>query len=408
MSNTANETHGGFRTTSGAKKINLALQGGGAHGAITWGVLDRLLEDERLDVDSISGASAGSVNAVALAYGLHLNGCEGARDKLNELWKAISDVGSRYSPVQRMPFDVLFGNFNLDRSPAYQMFDLFTRALSPYQFNPFNFNPLRDVLEKCIDFDRLRRCTRVRLFLSATNVRTGKIHLFTTKDACIEAVSASTCLPFLFQAVEVNGEHYWDGGYMGNPALFPLFYEAESSDIVVVHINPLEREDVPKTAPEIMNRINEITFNSSLLREFRAIDFVDRLLHEGWLKPEYRDRLRGIRVHSIRSDEALTDLSIASKFNVEWSFLNELKERGRRIADAWIEANFENIGVQSSSNLRAMIDSDASTKLDKDERETGGREKEGREEALARSGAVIKAASPKPRAKRSAKALAAE
>ena len=340
------------------KTINLALQGGGAHGAVTWGVLDRLLEDERLEVDSISGTSAGAINGVALAYGLHLNGCEGGREKLDELWRAVSRAGEIFSPIKRTPFEVFAGEYNLDESLTYQWFDMITRTFSPYQLNPFNINPLRDVLESCIDFDRLRACTKVNLYLNATNVRTGKVKVFRTKDVSIDVIAASTCLPYLFKAVEIDGEHYWDGGFMGNPVLFPFFYEARSADIVVVHVNPIERQEVPTKSPDIMNRINEISFNSSLLREFRAISFVHKLIDDGWVKDEYRDNLRDIRIHSIRSDQPMADLSVASKFNVEWAFLEDLKERGRTIADAWLDENFNNIGSKSSVDMRAIFDSE--------------------------------------------------
>ncbi len=338
------------------KKINLALQGGGSHGAVTWGVLDRLLEDDRLDIEGISGASAGAVNAAALAYGLHLGGAKGARAKLDELWTTISDVGALYSPVRRTPFEIASNTFNLDESLSYYAFDVFTRLFSPYQFNPFNINPLRDVLSKCVDFDELKRCTVASLYLSATNVRTGKVHLFETKDVTIDTVLASTCLPFLFKAVEIGGEHYWDGGYMGNPPLYPFFYGARSHDIVIVHVNPIERDDVPLTTPEILNRINEISFNSSLLRELRAIAFVHKLLDEKWLKDEHHDRLRKIHVHSIRSDKSLADLTVASKFSVDWGFLSALKDRGRKIANSWLVEHFDAVGERSSVDIRAMFD----------------------------------------------------
>lgn len=338
-----------------AKKINLALQGGGAHGAVAWGVIDRLLEDGRFEIDSVSGASAGAVNAAALAYGLHLGGPDGAREKLDHLWRVISDVGALYSPVRRTPIDMAMGAFNLESSLSWLAFDTFTRTLSPYQFNPFGLNPLKDVLARAIDFEALRRCDKAEIFISATNVRTGKVHVFRNEDLSIDVVLASACLPFLYQAVEIDGEHYWDGGYMGNPVLFPFFYEADSRDIVIVHINPLEREKLPMTAAEIDNRINEISFNSSLLRELRAISFVHKLLDDGWLKDKYRDRLRGVRIHSVRSDRALAELSIASKFNVDWAFLTELKARGRQIAGDWIEENFDHIGARSSVDLRAMF-----------------------------------------------------
>jgi len=321
-------------STKEIKKINLALQGGGAHGAVTWGVLDRLLEDDRIDIDSISGTSAGAINAVAMAYGLHLDGCDGARAKLDELWQAVSRSGQMFSPIKRTPFEMVMKEFNLDNSFSYHAFDALTRTFSPYQLNPFDINPLRDVLEECIDFDVLRTCTKINLYLNATNVRTGKVKVFTTKDVSVDVVGASTCLPFLFKAVEIDGEHYWDGGYMGNPVLFPFIYRAKSSDIVVVH-----------------------SFNSSLLREFRAISFVRKLIDDGWIKDEYRDRLRDIRIHSIRSDETLTDLSVASKFNVEWNFLTDLKERGREIADHWLQENFDMVGKETSVDLKEIFDS---------------------------------------------------
>jgi NTE family protein len=342
------------------KRINLALQGGGAHGALSWGVLDRLLEDERLEIEAVSGSSAGAVNAAALAYGLHVDGRNGARAKLDEMWEMLSAAGDFYSPVRRTPYEMATGDFNLDDSPFYQFFDFFTRVYSPYQFNPFDINPLRDVLARLVDFDELRCCKKTKLFLSATNVRTGKAHVFETPDVTIDAVLASACLPTLYKAVEIDGEHYWDGGYMGNPVLFPFFYAARSSDVLIVHVNPLERDKLPYTAPEILNRINEISFNASLLRELRAIAFVQKLLDEGWLKDEYRDRLRNMRLHSIRSDEVVADLSVASKFNLDWKFLTALKARGRGLADAWLANNYAAIGVRSSVDIRAMFDSRAS------------------------------------------------
>ena len=337
------------------KHINLAFQGGGAHGAVTWGVADRLLEDDRIEIDAISGSSAGAVNAAAVAYGLHKNDCEGARETLHHLWKEISDAGEMYSPVRANPFPVNFGANDLVNAFSYQMFQTVTRALSPYQFNPFDVNPLRDILNECIDFDSLKGCKITKLFIAATNVKTGKVHVFNTKDVSTDVICASTCLPFLFKAVEIGGEYYWDGGYMGNPVLFPFFYEAESSDIVIVHVNPIERDDVPKTSAEIMNRVNEISFNSSLLRELRAINFVHKLLDDGWIKDEYRDRLRNIRVHSIRSDKALADFDVASKFRTDWTFLTSLKEKGREIADAWLDENFESLGNKSSVDLKDMF-----------------------------------------------------
>jgi NTE family protein len=340
------------------KTINLAFQGGGAHGAVTWGVADRLLEDDRIEIEAISGSSAGAVNAVAVAYGLHKGGCEGARETLDTLWKRISKAGETYSPIRPDAFPFSAATSTLVNAFSYQMFDAMTRAFSPAQFNPFDINPLRDILNNTIDFDSLRQCKTTKLFVAATNVRSGKVHVFNTKDMSTDVIRASACLPFLFKSVEIGGEHYWDGGYMGNPVLFPFFYEAKTSDIVIVHVNPIERDEVPATAPEIMNRINEISFNSSLLRELRAIHFVQKLLDSDWIKDEHRDRLRNIRIHSIRSDRPLEDLDISSKFRTDWAFLTELKLKGRDVADAWLAENFEQVGKKSTVNLRAMFDSD--------------------------------------------------
>jgi NTE family protein len=246
------------------KRINLALQGGGSHGAFAWGVLDRLLEDECIDFDGISAASVGAVNATVMAFGLAVGGRAGARHALADIWRRIANLAS-LSPLQPTLFDRLTGNQSLETSPAFVQFDLMTRSFSPYQLNPFNINPLRSILCDAVDFDAIRNAhCPIKLFLSATNVRTGKIRVFDNHEIGPDAVLASACLPFLFRAIEIDGEHYWDGGYMGNPAIFPLIYNCDSRDVVIVHINPIERPDVPKTASEILNRINEISFNSSL------------------------------------------------------------------------------------------------------------------------------------------------
>lgn len=337
------------------KSINLAFQGGGAHGAVTWGVADRLLEDDRITIDAISGSSAGAVNAAAIAYGLHINGAKGARDTLDLLWKRISAAGEVYSPVTSGPMPLTSGAASFASALTYQFFDAVTRTFSPYQFNPFDVNPLRSIIESCIDFDSLKTCKATKLFIAATNVRSGKVHVFETKDMSTDVVCASACLPFIYKAVEIDGEDYWDGGYMGNPVLFPFFYEAVTSDVVIVHVNPIERDEVPMTAAEIMNRVNEISFNSSLLRELRAINFVHKLLDDGWIKDEYRDRLRNIRIHSIRSDRALDDFDVSSKFRTDWSFLSTLKEKGRQIADEWLAENFDHLGKESSVDLAEMF-----------------------------------------------------
>ncbi len=329
------------------KKINLALQGGGAHGAFTWGVLDWFLEDSRFELDGITGTSAGAMNAVVLASGLESGGKDGARQRLENFWREVSDE-ARHSPIQRSPLDVLMGHWSLDYSPSYLYFDVLSRFASPYEFNPLNVNPLRDVVERTVDFDKVHCCSGVKLFIAATNVFTGKIRVFSEKEVTLDAVMASACLPQLYQAVEIDGEPYWDGGYMGNPPLYPLFYDTKTPDVVLIQINPVERREVPKTAREILNRMNEITFNSTLLRELRAIDFVTRLIEEGKLDQQEYTK---VNLHRITTDE-LKPLQASSKLNAEWDFLLHLRDVGRQTAKNWLDRHYEDIGERSTLDLR--------------------------------------------------------
>ncbi|MEP4030278.1 patatin-like phospholipase family protein [Roseibium polysiphoniae] len=329
------------------KRINLALQGGGAHGAFTWGVLDWLLEDNRFHIDGLTGTSAGAMNAVVLASGYQENGAEGAREKLDQFWWEVSQQAF-LSPIKRSPIDVAMGQWSLDFSPSYLAFDLMSRFSSPYEFNPLNINPLRDVVDRVVDFDRVHQCQGLRLFVAATNVYSGKIRVFSERDVNLDAVMASACLPHLFQAVEIDGEPYWDGGYMGNPPLYPLFYNTGTPDIVLIQINPVERRETPKTAREILNRVNEITFNSTLLRELRAVDFVSRLIEDEKLSAE---QYMKVHVHRITADE-LKPLQASSKVNAEWAFLTELKSIGRNAAESWVDQNFDAVGSHSTVNLR--------------------------------------------------------
>lgn len=337
------------------KSINLAIQGGGAHGAFAWGIIDRLLEDGRFHIEGISGTSAGSLNATVLAYGLLIGGKEGARAQLDQFWRSIMEAGALYNPCRQLPMEkFLYGN-NMDNSIAFKWFESFTRIFSPYQLNLLDINPLRDVLLANVDFKRLQACQITQLFLTATNVRTGQAKIFHTGEITPDVVMASACLPFIFKAVEIDGEYYWDGGYTGNPSLFPFFYHMKSRDIVIIHINPLERPAPPTMPDNIFNRINEISFNNSLLKEFRAISFVQKLLDEGWLKDEYRDKLRYMYMHAISADKALSDLSVASKTSSDWEFLLNLKNRGRAEAEEWIELNYDKLGAQSTLDLNALL-----------------------------------------------------
>ncbi len=333
------------------KSINLALQGGGAHGAFTWGALDRLLEDERIHIEAISGTSAGAMNAVVVADGLMRAGAEGARESLEQFWRAVSEAG-RSSPIQRGPIDIFMGNWSLDNSPSYVFFDLLNRVTSPYDVNPFNFNPLKTILEDVVDFELVRSCDKMKVLVSATNVETGRVKVFNRHELTCDMVMASACLPFMFQAVDIDGVPYWDGGYMGNPALFPFHSESTADDIVVVQINPVERKGTPRSAREILNRVNEITFNSSLLKELRAIDFVQRLLEEG--KLDAKD-YRRLHVHVIESQDRIMPLGASSKLNAEWEFLRHLFEIGRETAGAWIDRCYEHIGTRSTVDTRMMF-----------------------------------------------------
>jgi len=338
---------------NGVKSINLALQGGGAHGAFTWGVLDRLLEDERIGIEAISGTSAGAMNAVALADGFEKGGREGAREALHRFWRAASE-GACFSLIQRTPWDQWTGNWSLNTSPGYLGLDMLTRLASPYELNPFNLNPLRDFLARQIDFDAVRRCGQIKLFVSATSVRTGRARIFRNAELSPDAVMASACLPNMFQAVEIDGEAFWDGGYMGNPALHPFIYRCATRDIVIVQINPIDTPDTPKRARDILDRINEITFNSRLLAELRAIEFVTRQLDEGSLDAT---RYKRMLIHRIDGEAELTALDASSKVNAEWAFLEALHGMGYRAASEWLARHFDELGETSSVNLRAMFES---------------------------------------------------
>lgn len=338
------------------KKINLALQGGGAHGAFAWGVLDALAEHGGLDVDGISATSAGAMNASVFAYGKMMGGNEGARTALNDFWYDVSQAGQVFAPAGPSWWDMFTGgSFGaMESAASYMAFDSFTRMISPYDFNPLNLNPLREILEKHVNFDELTTCECAQLFVCATNVRTNKIKIFDNEGVTADAVMASACLPMLFQAVEIDGEAYWDGGYMGNPALYPLVYDTATDDILIVHLNPIERPEIPKTAAEIHNRINEISFNSSLLRELRAFEFAKRLVEDKWIKEEFREHFKfdKLCMHQIHADKELRDLSVASKFNPDWSFLTDLRDRGRKEAKRWLKKHYDDVGKRSSMDLR--------------------------------------------------------
>lgn len=223
---------------------------------------------------------------------------------------------------------------------------------SPYELKPFNLNPLRDLIGDFVDFDKVRDCADMPIFLAATNVETGRVRVFPREEITLDAVMASACLPLLYQAVEIGGEAYWDGGYMGNPVLFPFVDHSPCDDIVIVQINPVVRPGVPRTAPEILNRINEITFNSALLRKLSAIDFVSRLVEEGKLAEGAH---RAMRIHMIEARDEMLPLGATSKLNAEWEFLAHLRDIGRSAAERWIARHFDDVGARSTVDLREMF-----------------------------------------------------
>jgi NTE family protein len=334
--------------TSTAKPISLALQGGGAHGAFQWGVLDRLLEFGALEVRSITAASAGAMNAVALVSGLVESGAEGARKKLEAFWRAVSQGGTRGVFGENLVANLATNWFT--NNPAYQYMEALTSsvAVSPYDFNPLNINPLRDILRDLIDFKAIREQSAVDLFVSATAVLTNEAKVFRAVELTAEHVMASACLPDVFQAVEIDGVPYWDGGYLANPPIWPLV-ECRARDVLLCLLNPLAARKTPVSTAEIMDRINEISFNASVAAELRAVAVVQDLIKRGHLKAGagYMD----LRFHMISADGRLSDLKLPSKFNTDWTFLQDLKKRGRAAADEWLKAHLDQVGEQSSVDL---------------------------------------------------------
>jgi NTE family protein len=329
--------------------IDLALQGGGAHGAFSWGVLDRLLEETWLTIEAISGTSAGAMNAAVLADGHAAGGADGARAALEAFWRRVSQA-ALLSPFRRGPLDILLGRWTLDSSPVYLALDLAARLFSPYDLNPGGANPLGDVLAESVDFGRLSRAP-IKLFITATNVRTGRGRVFRNAELSPDVLLASACLPTMFQAVEIDGEAYWDGGYAGNPTITPLVHECVSDDTILVQINPVERQGTPRTARDIINRVNEVSFNAPLLKELRMIAVLRQVADPGNCEGAQWARAR---MHRIASD-AMTDLGASSKMNAEWEFLTLLRDEGRRAASAFLEAHGEDIGRRSSFDLDALL-----------------------------------------------------
>ncbi len=338
--------------TPGKKRINLALQGGGAHGAFTWGVLDGLLQDGRIEIEGVSGTSAGAINAVMLADGLARGGPEEARKRLADFWRAAS-IDGELSTMQRAIADRLFSLIPIAAAPIQNWFDAVSRYLSPYDLNPLNINPLKDLVERFVDFEAVCK-SPIQLFIAATNVHTGKLRVFPRDKIDATAVMASAALPYVFRAVEIDGVPYWDGGYTANPPIYPFFRTTQTEDVLVVQINPVTRAGTPKSSQEIMNRVNEITFNASLLAEYRAIEFVSRLIDQGRLpRGTGPGEYRRINVHRIDLGFIGKKLTPATRLNTDFDFFEMLHRAGRRATRRFLDRHFDDIGVRSSIDLRS-------------------------------------------------------
>jgi NTE family protein len=349
------------------RQLDLALQGGGSHGAFTWGVLDRLLQEEWLEIAAISGTSAGAMNAVALASGLMEGGREGARATLVRFWQRVAEL-SPFHHIQNSPLGSLADSWTGPASvwlspwtaPWQQVANAWGSQFSPYQLNPLNLNPLRQILRDTVDFERVGRCDKTRLFIAATQVRTGALKLFKQCDLTPDMVLASACLPLLFQAVEIDGEAYWDGGYAGNPSLLPLIAESPADDLLLVQINPIERTELPTSASDILDRISEVTFNASVLKEMRSIALHQQMIaDEGRPGHHYRNplfqRVAALRVHLIDGGASLAPLGPTSKSNTQWAFLQQLHSLGRSAAERWLTAHAQDLGQRSSWDLHQVL-----------------------------------------------------
>jgi NTE family protein len=337
-------------TTRDPILVDLALQGGGSHGAFTWGVLDRLLEEPWLGIDGISGTSAGAMNAAVLVDGHANGGAQGARAALSNFWRRVSDA-ARFSPFRRGPLDVLLGRWTLDSSPLYVAMDLMSRLLSPYDVNPMGKNPLRAILAELVNFERLAQAP-IKLFITATNVRTGRGHVFKNDAITPDVLLASACLPTMFQAIEIDGEPYWDGGYSGNPTITPLIRECKSRDTILVQINPVEREGSPRSASDILNRLNEVSFNAVLLKELRMMALLRQVANPG---DSEGAQWASMRIHRVAS-EMLTELGASSKLNAEWEFFSLLHDEGRRSAQVFLENHATDLGRRSTLDLDVLLE----------------------------------------------------
>lgn len=339
---------------SKSKTISLALQGGGSHGAFTWGVLDRLLVDDRLRIEGISGASSGAMNAVVLAYGHATGGAAGARSALRIFWERLGKVFSEtfYPPLYPSRLNI-FPDFGASSLDAYLVL---AKTFAPHQLNPMNLNPLRDLLNETIAFDHLRKNCPIKLFIAATQVRTGKLRIFENHELSIDTLMASACLPFLHHTVEIDGESYWDGGFTGNPPVFPLIFNCTHDDIIIVMVHTLDKNIAPTTTEEIHERVSDINFNAAFLREMRAIAFSKNMISGNWLSSgKLESRMNNINIHLIEDQALFCQYNSRSRYNTLPAFLDLLFREGYAAADVWLENNFEHLGRKSSVNLAALF-----------------------------------------------------
>lgn len=345
--------HGVVMDKSG-KPINLALQGGGSHGAFTWGVLDRLLQEPQLELDGISGTSSGAMNAVIMADGLLRGGREGAREALQDFWQQIVAMFNElFQPTAQLANWLMF-----ETGPTFslQSYLALTQAFSPYQLNPLNHNPLRQLLEASVDFERLRRNDSLRLFIGATQVRTGKLRIFNERELTVDALLASACLPSLQHAVTIDGEPYWDGGFSGNPPVFPLIFNCKSPDVVVVIVQPLERPDLPMTAEAIRMRAAELSFNTAFLREMRAIAFSKEQIEQDWLPlGSLERRLARLNMHLVQNQSVMQELDASSRYTSPPKLIQELHAEGYSACELWLEDNARHVGARSSVDMAALF-----------------------------------------------------
>jgi NTE family protein len=336
------------------KPVTLALQGGGSHGAFTWGVLDRLLEEERIEIEGISGASAGAINAVVLAHGMTEGGREGARRALETFWRSVAHK----TPLDLVPgrWCALKDTSHRDPDPSVNALLFLTRFFSPYQLNPLNLNPLRDILAAQVDFERIRSDCRIKLFVAATRVATGELRLFSRRELTLEALLASACLPSLNHPVEIAGEQYWDGGLTANPPLRPLIYECAARDMLVVLLHPLRRSGTPTTADEISHRLTEISFSAALSSELRGIALAKEEAERAPFSPgRLESRLRGLNLHLLRSRDFMSGLSILSRLNTASDFIEALRADGRSRAGAWLRKHFKPGAARSTLALEGLV-----------------------------------------------------